>query len=153
MKRIPALFFAALVALFAGVSEAPAQAAPQWSPPSRDMPAMPSMAALQGDWLSTLGPWFRGVEQVSGVSPTRLRAMGDAKPGSDRAQLVRFSSGPVPVAVWSDRNGDGRLDLLELYRTGAVVIQLIDADYDGQANVMRILDASGTLIREERLHR
>lgn len=147
----------AFLALFAAVAMAPelqGQAGvPQWSPPTREMPTMPLMADLQGDWLSAVEPWFRGVDQLSGVSSARLRAVGEARSGSDRAQFIRFTSGPAPVAAWSDRNGDGRLDMLELYRNGVMVIQVIDADYDGRANVMRVHDASGALVREERLNR
>lgn len=153
MLRRLTVLFVGLLALHALPSAAQGQAVPQWSPPTRDMPAMPRMAELQGDWLGGVEAWFSGVEQVSGVSPARLRAVGEARQGSERAQIVRFTSGPLPVAVWSDRNGDGRLDMLELYRGGTMVIQLIDADYDGRANVMRIHDASGALVREERLNR
>ena len=70
---------------------------------------------------------------------------------SDQLQLARFTSGPLPVVVWSDRNGDGRADVVEIYRGGGVVVQLIDADYDGTANVLRIYDGSGKLLRQERM--
>jgi hypothetical protein len=143
----------AAVALW-GLATAPAAHAQdvQWSPPSRSMPAMPTMAELGGSgWQSSLGEWFRGIDRVSGVSTGRLRASGEPRRGSEQAQLARFSSGPLPVAVWTDRNGDGRADLIEIYRAGGVIIQLIDADYDGRANVMRVLDASGALLREERM--
>lgn len=154
MLRRLTLAFLALFAALALAPELHSQAAvPQWSPPTREMPAMPSMADLQGDWHSAVEPWFRGVEQLSGVSAARLRAVGEAGAGSNRAQFIRFTGGPVPVAAWSDRNGDGRLDMLELYRNGVMVIQVIDADYDGRANVMRVHDASGALVREERLNR
>jgi hypothetical protein len=138
------------LALAIGAPEVQAQSAPapDWTPPSREMPMMPLMSELQADWQSALGAWFRGVEQVSGVPTARLRAGGEAGKGSQRAQLARFTSGPVPVAVWTDRNGDERADIIELYRGGGVVVQLIDADYDGKANVIRILDASGGLVRE-----
>ena len=79
------------------------------------------------------------------MSVTRLQ------PGSARAKFIRFSAGPRPVAVWSDRNGDGKCDMLELFRSGAVVVQLVDPDYDGRANVLRLYDASGALARETRL--
>lgn len=153
MLRRLALSFLALFAALVTAPELQGQAAvPPWSPPTRDMPAMPLMADLQGDWLTPAAAWFGGVEQLSGVSTARLRAAGEARAGSDRAQFVRFTGGPVPVATWSDRNGDGRLDMLELYRNGVMVIQVIDADYDGTANVMRVHDASGALVREERLN-
>ncbi len=154
MLRRLTLALLPVLAAFALAAEAHGQAAvPSWSPPTREMPAMPLMAELQGDWLSPVAVWFAGVEELSGVSTARLRAAGEAGAGSDRAQFVRFTSGPVPVAAWSDRNGDGRLDMLELYRNGVMVIQVIDADYDGRANVMRVHDASGALVREERLNR
>lgn len=155
MLRLLSLLIIGVYALTAGPAEARAQTpgTPQWTPPSREMPQMPRMADLQGDWLSSVLAWFRGTEQVTGAAPAGLRAAGEARPGSERAQIVRFTSGPRPVAVWTDRNGDGRLDMLELYRSGTVVVQLIDADFDGNANVVRILDASGALIREERMRR
>lgn len=150
MLRILMLALVSL-ALAVRAPEARAQTSPspEWTPPSRDMPMMPRMAELQGDWQSALGAWFRGVEQVSGVPTGRLRAGGEAGKGSERAQLARFTSGPVPVAIWTDRNGDERVDMIELYRAGGVVVQLIDADYDGKANVIRFLDASGGLVREQ----
>jgi hypothetical protein len=64
--------------------------------------------------------------------------------------MVRFMGGARPVASWTDRNGDGRADMVEVYRGGAVAFQLIDADYDGAANVLRVYDASGALARENR---
>lgn len=142
--------FIGLGVLVVGPAQAHAQA-PEWNPPSRDMPPMPRMAELQGDWQGAAGAWFAGVEQVSGVPADQLRATGEAKPGSDRAQLVRFTSGPLPIAVWTDRNGDERADLIELYRDGTIVVQLIDANYDGQADVLRSYGASGALLHERRL--
>jgi hypothetical protein len=53
--------------------------------------------------------------------------------------------------VWQDRNGDGRADIVEIFRGGGVIVQVIDADYDGQANVLRRYDSGGALLREERL--
>ncbi|HEX6070682.1 MAG TPA: hypothetical protein VFZ18_12680, partial [Longimicrobiaceae bacterium] len=66
-------------------------------------------------------------------------------------QVVRFTSGPLPVVIWSDRNGDDRADIIEIFRSGGVIIQLIDADYDGRANVLRTYDSDGELVRQERL--
>ncbi|HUE95493.1 MAG TPA: hypothetical protein VMN39_02485, partial [Longimicrobiaceae bacterium] len=65
--------------------------------------------------------------------------------------VVRLSSGPLPIVVWQDRNGDGLADVIEIFRNGSVVLQVIDAEYDGQANVVRRYDATGGLIREDRI--
>jgi hypothetical protein len=130
---------AALIALVAAAW--PGQ---DWTPPSRQMPEMPAAAALEGAWRTTLAPWFGGVDQpLDGV-----RAIGEG--GGTRPRMVRFVGGSRPVASWTDRNGDGRADLIEVFRAGAVAFQLIDADYDGNANVLRIYDASGALAREQR---
>lgn len=152
MLRHCAAALAGLTVLVFGADDAAAQQpAAEWSPPSTQMPAMPSMADLQGDWQSSLGGWFRGVDDVSGVSLAQMRATGETTPGSARAKFIRFSAGPRSAAVWSDRNGDGKCDMLELFRSGAVVVQLLDPDYDGRANVLRLYDASGALARETRL--
>ncbi len=148
--RILSLAFS-LSLLVLAVPAAAQNSPPAWTPPTRGLPLMPRVAELSGDWMPAVAVWFRGVDQVSGTPVAGMRADGDPRAGSDRAQFVRFSSGAFPVAVWSDRNGDDRLDLLELFRAGSVVIQLIDGDYDGRANVLRILDASGKLLREERM--
>jgi hypothetical protein len=127
---------------------ASAGAQEDWRPPGTGMPDMPAMSELSGsDWLAPRAQWFRG---ISGVDAGALVAVGEPR-GSAVVQLVRFRNGPMPAVVWSDRNADGRADLIELFRRGSVVIQLIDADYDGNANVLRIYDASGALIREERM--
>jgi hypothetical protein len=122
-----------------------------WRPPSRAMPTMPRAAELQGDWLSARSAWFQGVDGVTGVPVAQLRASGEPRGGSGFVQLVRFTSGPIPVVVWSDRNGDSRCDMIELLRRGGVIIQLIDADYDGVANVLRVYDARGELVRQDRM--
>ncbi len=153
MLRVFTFALVTAFSLFPAVSASEAQTIPQWDPPSREMPQMPRMADLQGDWLSSVQPWFRGVEQVTGAPLARMRALGEARAGEERAQVVRFNSGPLPIAVWSDRNGDGRLDMIELYRGGSMIIQVIDANFDGRANVMRIYEAGGSLLREERLNR
>jgi hypothetical protein len=106
---------------------------------------------LQGDWTRGVAAWFAGVERVSGVGVQGLRAVGSPRSGSDRTQVTRLMNGPVPVVVLTDRNGDNRADMVEIYRTGTMVMQVIDADYSGQANVLRVYDAAGALIREERL--
>lgn len=122
-----------------------------WRPPSNQMPMMPRATELRGDWLSPRAEWFRGMDAVSGVSASSLRASGEPSSGSGYVQVARFTSGPLPVVVWSDRNGDNRADIIEIFRSGGVIIQLIDADYDGSANVIRTYDANGELINQERL--
>jgi hypothetical protein len=126
-------------------------AAQEWRPPSREMPMMPAAAELAGNWIGPRADWFIGVGDISGVQPSELNAVGQGRAGSGSALVVHFNSGPLPVVVWQDRNSDGRSDIIEIYRSGGVVIQVIDADYDGQANVMRVYEAGGTLRREERL--
>jgi hypothetical protein len=143
-----ALILTALLAVIP--ADAGAQTTPQWRPPSSQMPRMPTMASLQGDWRAELGSWMNGVDTVSGVDSARLRATGSARPGGTRAQLLRLMSGPVPVVVWTDRSGDGTADLIEIYRAGIVAVQMIDADYDGHGNVVRIYDSTGSLVREDR---
>ncbi len=133
------------------LSPALASAQAEWRPPTTAMPMMPTAADLQGNWMSSNAQWFNGVEAVSGVATAQLRASGDRRRGSDRLQIARFGVGPLPAVVWSDRNGDDRADMIEIYRSGGVIVQLIDADYNGRANVLRIYDERGTLLREERL--
>lgn len=148
-RSLRAVLLACSLALFA-VPTASAQG-PDWRPPSRQMPRMPTRAELDGDWLSSRRAWFEGVEAISGVAVARLRAGGEVRPSSDVLQVARFMNGPVPVVVWSDRDGDSRADMIEIFRAGGVVIQLIDADYDGAANVLRVYNAAGALVREERM--
>ncbi len=115
-----------------------------WSPPSREMPQMPATAELSGGWRGSLAAWFRGTDEgLDGI-----RALGEGR--GARPQMVRFMGGARPVAAWTDRNGDGRADMVEVYRRGALAYQLVDADYDGTANVLRVYDASGALTRENR---
>ena len=140
---------AAAAGLLAAAAAQPARAQ-DWTPPSREMPVMPTPDELAGAWKNAYGPWFRGVDGVSGVPIANVKATGD-RGRSGRAGQVRFSGGVSPVAVWTDRNGDGKCDMLEIYRSGALAFQLIDADYDGNANVLRAYDASGALARETRL--
>lgn len=136
--------------LLAGGSASPI-AAQDWRPPSSEMPAMPQASELSGAWINTRSDWFGGAATVAGVSLSTLQVVGEGRTARARAQFVRVSSGPLPVMVWQDRNGDGRADLIEIFRSGGVIFQLIDADYDGTANVLRVYDAAGTLIRENRL--
>lgn len=144
-----------LILLFASVLTLSAIAAPahaqEWRPSWRDMPQMPAMGELAGDWLGPRATWFDGTSRISGVQPSTLSAVGQARGDSDKAQVVHFNSGPVPAVVWQDRNGDGRADIVEIYRTGGVIVQVIDAEYDGRANVLRIYDPAGSLTREEKL--
>ena len=121
----------------------------EWTPPSRDMPEMPVSSQLAGGWRSSLGTWFRG----AGEGLDGIRAVGEEVPrdlSAARPRMVRFMGGSRPVAVWTDRNGDGRADMVEVYRGGVVAWQLLDADFNGQANVLRVYDASGALARENR---
>jgi hypothetical protein len=121
----------------------------EWTPPSREMPEMPASSQLGGGWRSALGAWFRG----AGEGLDGIRAEGDGMPrdlGAARPRSVRFMGGSRPVAEWRDRNGDGRADMVEVYRGGALAYQLIDSDYNGSANVLRVYDASGALSRENR---
>jgi hypothetical protein len=136
--------------LFLAPAAASAQG-PDWRPPSAAMPMMPRAAEIQGDWLGPRADWFRGLDGVAGVGASGLRATGEPRGGSDHVQIARFTSGPLPVVIWSDRNGDDRADIIEIFRSGGVIIQVIDADYNGSANVIRTYDASGELLRQERL--
>lgn len=120
-----------------------------WTPPSREMPEMPASAQLSGGWRGGLGGWFRGVgEGLDGIRADGEGLSRDA--GGSRPRFVRFMGGSRPVAEWTDRNGDGRADLVEVFRNGALAYRLIDADYDGAANVLRVYDSSGALAREQR---
>jgi hypothetical protein len=138
--------FAALLLMAANEAEGQ-----QWRPSSTEMPAMPRMSDLSGDWLGPNAAWFSGVAAISGVEPSQLRAAGEPRRGASDTQVVRFNNGPVPVVIWQDRNADGRADIIEIYRSGGVIVQVIDADYDGRANVVRTYDAGGRLAGEERL--
>lgn len=135
---------AAAVAALAVLAAVRLGAQQDWSPPSREMPQMPAASELSGGWRGPLAAWFRGTDDgLAGI-----RAMGEG--GGARPRMVRFMGGARPVAEWKDRNGDGRADMVDVYRAGALAYQLIDADYDGSANVLRVYDASGALARENR---
>jgi hypothetical protein len=151
MALVALSFLVALSAALVAPRTLVAQESAEWRPPTTEMPQMPTMASLQGEWRSQLSAWFRGVDRVAGVDARTLRASGSPRAGSTRAALVRFMAGPVPAVVWTDRNGDDRADMIEIFRGGTAVIQLIDADYSGVANVLRVYDAAGGLVREERL--
>jgi len=141
MQRIHAAGVGLLAALALGA--APLRAGQEWTPPSRQMPQMPATSELEGGWKGALGGWFSGL----GVQVAEMRAVGEG--GGARPRFVRFTSSMRPVEQWSDRNGDGRADLIEVYRDGARAYQLVDADYDGQANSLRAY-SGGSVAREER---
>src|SRR5687767_13620765 len=130
MLRISTTFAKALVLAVLAQSRAAAQQ--DWSPPSRQMPAMPETTVLNGDWRTSLRAWF------AGVALENVQAVGEGTRGAERFRFVRFTEGIMPTAAWMDRNGDGRADRLEIYRNGSIGFQLIDADYDGNANVLRV---------------
>lgn len=135
-----------------GTTHAQSSPAQSWRPPAREMPMMPSTGDLQGDPRSgPLAPWLRGIDEVAGIDAASLRASGEAGPRGGRTRFVRITSGARPVATFSDRNGDGRADMIELFRGSIVVLQLIDADFDGRADAVRYLDEKGTLVREDRM--
>lgn len=148
MPRIAFLAAAGLVVLLALPDRGSAQ---EWSPPSREMPVMPQSTELNAEWLSAQAGWFSPVPNLSGVAMSDLSVSGSGRSSGGQVQVARVTSGPLPIVVWQDRNGDSRTDLIEIYRNGSVVLQVIDADYDGQVNVLRRYDASGALIREDRL--
>jgi hypothetical protein len=150
--RRAALFFSALAVIcLATAADANAQAAPQWRPSTTEMPMMPSGAELQGNWIAGREAWFAGVDAVTGSGAQGLRASGTPRPGGTRSQVARFLRGPIPVVVMTDRNGDDRADMIEYFRNGTLIVQVIDADYSGRANAMRVYDESGALVREERM--
>jgi hypothetical protein len=134
-----------IVAALAGVAVLALVARParaqDWRPPTRQMPSMPASADVDGGWAAGQSAWF-----LAGAGDVRAAAEG----GGARARFVRFSGGMRPVAEWTDRNGDGRADMVELFRGGALAVQLLDPDYDGTANVMLVYNG-GKLVREERL--
>jgi len=133
-----------LLLLTALLGAAPAFRGQEWSPPSHQMPQMPTAAELGGGWRGSLGAWFGGL----GVSVADVAAHGEG--AGPRPRFVRFTTDMRPVQSWSDRNGDGRADMVEVYRDGALMARLVDADYDGTANSLRRYDASGAVTREER---
>jgi hypothetical protein len=81
----------------------------EWSPPAREMPTMPLQSELDGGWRANDAVWFAGLGEDLGE--VRLSLEG----GRGRAGLARFSIGAHPVETWSDRNGDGRADMIEIY--------------------------------------
>jgi len=149
MRHLLLLAALAIPALAAAPGARAQSSLADWQPPSRGMPAMPQMAELRGGWGA--GAWQGAIAQVSGIGAEQTRAAGETSGGSARARFVRFTGGYRPAATWTDRNGDGTADLIEIFRDGARVVQLVDADYDGTANVLRVYSASGQLLRETQL--
>jgi hypothetical protein len=135
---------AGLVLAALTLAAAPYRPMQEWTPPSRQMPQMPASGDLDGGWQGALGAWFSG----TGVAVDQVRASGEG--GGARPRFIRFTAQMRPVETWSDRNGDGRADMIEVFRGGGRAFQLVDSDYDGRANVLRVYDASGGLAREER---
>jgi hypothetical protein len=145
-------FVCALLFLLPTLSTgAAAQDVSGWSPASRSMPTMPRPVELGAGFMASAAAWMRGAEEVTGVPLGRLVPVGEGSSAGGRVGFVRFSDGRMPVAAWSDRNGDGRCDLVVLYRGSRVAAELIDVNYDGMADVVRTYDASGALLRETRL--
>ena len=143
--------FLAVTGLFLFVALPGSGSAQEWTPPAREMPAMPQAAELNAGWLSSRSAWFAPVASLSGVAMSDLSVAGSGRSSGGQVQVARVTSGPLPVVVWQDRNGDGRTDLIEIYRNGSVVLQVIDAEYDGEVNVVRRYDSGGGLVREDRL--
>ena len=115
----------------------------EWTPPTRQMPMMPSPAQVTAAWTAAQRAW---IADPAGAD----RAVAEGSGARGAAQYVRFVSDMRPVAAWSDRNGDGRCDMVEIYTNGVMVIQVIDSDYNGAANVVRYYDANRRLVREVR---
>src|SRR5436190_1084087 len=80
-----------------------------WFPPSRQMPAMPPQSEPDEGWRVDDAAWFVG--QGEGLREIGIRVEG----GPGRQSLARFTKGLRTVATWSDRNGDSRADLIEIY--------------------------------------
>ena len=113
-----------------------------WSPPSRQMPAMPLHSELNGGWRTDCAPWFAGLGED--LSEVRLTIEG----GRGQPSLARFANGPRTVETWSDRNGDGRADMIEIDdANGARSLMLIDSDFDGRADLLRRY--SGGAVQQE----
>lgn len=142
MKRNHVFAALAAGAVLLVIAARPARAQ-EWRPPSTSMPPMPASGEVNDGWAGGQGSWF-----IASRGGVKARAEG----GGRQARFVRFSADDMrTLAAWSDRNGDGRCDMVEVYRDGALAAQVIDPDYDGTANVMRVYGADGKLVREERL--
>ena len=115
-----------------------------WSPPSRQMPAMPLQSEVNGGWRTDDAPWFAGLGQD--LDEIRLTVEG----GRGRPGLARFANGLHTVETWSDRNGDGRADMIEIDDAdGERSLMFVDTDFDGTADVLRRY-SQGEVRQEER---
>jgi hypothetical protein len=139
MKRIHVAAALAAGAVLMVVAARPARAQ-DWRPPTTQMPQMPASSEVNEGWAAGQGRWL-----LAGGA----RAIAEG--GGSRARFVRFTGESMRVlGAWTDRNGDGKADMVEVYRDGALVAQLLDPGYDGTADVIRVY-ADGKLVREERL--
>jgi hypothetical protein len=143
MKRKHVVAAVAAGAVLLAFAARPARAQ-DWRPASRSMPAMPAPGEVNEAWVGQQAGWLAG-----GASGVSARPEGVA---GGKARFVRFNGKDMRMAgAWSDRNGDGRCDMLEVYNSeGALTAQLLDPSYSGTASVLRVY-ADGKLVREERL--
>lgn len=142
MKRHHVAAAVAVGAVLLVAASRPARAQ-EWRPASKSMPAMPAPGDVNEAWVGRQGGWLAG-----GTSGISARPEGVA---AGKARFVRFNGQDMRMAgAWSDRNGDGRCDMVEVYRDGALAAQLLDPAYSGTASVLRVY-ADGKLVREERL--
>lgn len=118
-------------------------AQPEWRPPVAALPAMPNQPTI-----AALGAWGEGLTRAANVPTASVEVLLEGRSSQGAARVVRLRSGRLPVAVLSDRNGDGRADLVEIFRDGVLAYQVIDPDFDGRANVVRRYDPSGALVAE-----
>jgi hypothetical protein len=134
---------AAVGAVLLVAASRPARAQ-EWRPASKSMPAMPAPGEVNDAWVGQQASWLAG-----GTGGVSARPEGVA---GGKARFVRFNGKDMRMAgAWSDRNGDGRCDMLEVYnRDGALAAQLLDPSYSGTASVLRVY-SDGKLVREERL--
>ncbi|CAA9297098.1 MAG: hypothetical protein AVDCRST_MAG68-87 [uncultured Gemmatimonadetes bacterium] len=119
--------------------------AQDWRPPAGSpMPAMPAPGDVNEAWVGRQARWLAG-----GPAGISARPEGVA---AGKARFVRFNGQDMRMAgAWSDRNGDGVCDMVEVYNgDGALTAQLLDPAYSGKPSVLRVY-ADGKLVREERL--
>jgi hypothetical protein len=143
MKRHHVVAAVAVGAVLLVAASRPARAQ-EWRPASKSMPAMPAPGEVNESWVGQQAGWLAG--GVAGISARPEGVSGG------KARFVRFNGQDMRMAgAWSDRNGDGRCDMVEVYnRDGTLTAQLLDPSYSGTASVLRLY-ADGKLLREERL--